>query len=287
MQHPFDHANRPPDIPPDMPDDETVQAVGQFLHRWQAPTADPAVKAAAKAQLMARLAQARAIPQVTARPPLRMSLRWAWLILRSQTRIIHALSWAGTALLLGLGMVVTLISYQTPNGTTLPLILVAPIVAALGVAFLYGEDVDPPLELQMTMPVSPRVILLARLALLFGFNLALALGCSLVLAATQSSVSLLPLVLAWLAPMTFLSALAFTLSVMLFNTTISSVVSIVLWFVLVWRHFGEVAATPYVLVLPDLLATEQYPLLFAGAAALVALALWLSERENRLTATRE
>lgn len=270
MRYPFDHS--------DMPDDDTMQQVGGFLRRWQAPEADPAAKAA----LIERLLRVQTLSPVPVRPPLKMSLLWIGLILRSQMRLINALAWAASALLLALGTLVTFISFHTPNGTTLPIILVAPVVAAVGVAFLYGEEVDPPLELQMTTPVSPRVILLARLALLYGFNLALTLMCSVVLAATQAQISLMPLVLSWLAPMTFLSALAFTLSVLFFDTTLSIILSMSTWFVLVWRHLSDMTLTPYAAYLPDLLSVDLRPILFIGAVALVGLALWLSERESIL-----
>lgn len=270
MRYPFD--------PGEMPDDETMEQVGGFLRRWGAPEADPT----AKARLIERLLRAQTYSPVPVRPPLKMSLLWMWLILRSQMRLINVLTWAASALLLALGTLVTFLSFQTPNGTTLPIILVAPVVAAVGVAFLYGEDVDPPLELQMTTPVSPRMILLARLALLYGFNLVLALACSILLALTQAQISLVPLVLSWLAPMTFLSALAFTLSVLFFDTTISIIISLGTWFVLVWRHISDVTLTPYAAYLPDLLAVDLRPVLFISALVLVALALWLSERESLL-----
>lgn len=269
----------------EMPDEAAMGEVGHFLRQWQAPEADPD----AKARLIALLARAQMRPAntapVLARSALKMSLRWAWLILRAQTRLIHRVMWVASALLLALGTLVTLISYQTPNGTTLPIILIAPVVAAVGVAFLYGEDVDPPLELQMTTPVSPRLILLARLALLFGFNLALALAGSLVLAAARAEISLLPLVLSWLAPMTFLSALAFLLGVLLFDTTLSIIISIAAWFVLVWRHFGDLTVMPYAAYLPDLLAVDLRLTLFAVAPLLVLVALWLSARESRFSNT--
>ena len=270
MRYPFD--------PGEMPDDETMQQVGGFLRRWTAPEADPA----SKARLIERLMHVQTLSPVPVRPALKMSLLWMGLILRSQMRLINVLMWGASAILLALGTLVTFLSFQTPNGTTLPIILVAPVVAAVGVAFLYGEDVDPPLELQMTTPVSPRVVLLARLALLYGFNLLLALVCSVLLALSQAEISLAPLVLAWLAPMTFLSALAFLLSVFLFDTTLSIIVSLVVWFLLVWRHFADLSLTPYATYLPDLLAVDFRPLLFLSAVVLVGVALWLSERESLL-----
>jgi hypothetical protein len=270
MRYPFD--------PGEMPDDETMEQIGGFLRRWTAPEVDPL----AKSRLIERLMHVPMVSPVPVRPPLKMSLLWIGLIFRSQVRLINVLSWAASAILLALGTLVTFLSFQTPNGTTLPIILVAPVVAAVGVAFLYGEDVDPPLEVQMTTPVSPRVILLARLALLYGFNLVLAMACSILLAATQAQISLAPLVLSWLAPMTFLSALAFLLSVFLFDTTLSIIVSLMVWFGLVWRHFADASLMPYATYLPDLLAVDFRPVLFLSALLLVGIALWLSERESLL-----
>ena len=281
MKHSSNHGN--------LPDDETLEAVGDFLKRWPAPEVDSNAKADLITRLMGAYLSAPVLTAVTLRPPLKMSLRWALLILWSQVRIINALSWTASALLLALGTVVTLMSYGTPNGTTLPIILIAPIVAAGGVAFLYGEEVDPPLELQMTMPVSPQLILLARLALLFGFNLALALLCSIVLALAHAEISLWPLVLSWLAPMTCLSALAFLLSIVLFNTMLSITTSVLAWCLIVWRHFADLTPTPYTMIVPDLLRVDLQPLLFAASVGLVLLALWLSEqkREDRLNTSQD
>jgi hypothetical protein len=83
--------------------------------------------------------------------------------------------------------------------------------------------------------------------------------------------------------MTFLSALAFTLSVFLFDTTLSIIVSMVVWLGLVWRHFADLSPIPYASYVPDLLAVDFRPVLFVSAFGLVVLALWLSERESRLS----
>ena len=68
----------------------------------------------------------------------RRDLRWAWLILRSQVRLVHPATWAASGLMIALGALVTLVFYQpTQTGIDLPLVIVAPLVAACGVAFLY------------------------------------------------------------------------------------------------------------------------------------------------------
>ncbi len=119
------------------------------------------------------------------------------------------------------------------------------------------------------------MILLARLALLFGFNLVITLMCSVLLTLAQSQLSLMPLIAAWLAPMTFLSALAFLLSALFFDSLASVLISLLLWIAAALRHF--VIAFP----LPDLLRTSSYPAMLIAAPALVALALWIAEREER------
>ncbi len=177
-----------------------------------------------------------------------------------------------------LGALVTLAFYQpTQAGTELPFVLVAPLVAACGVAFLYGLDADPALELQLATPISSRVILLARLALLFGFNLAITLACSMVLALAQVELSLAPLIAAWLAPMTFLSAFAFLLSVLFFDSLASVFISLMLWVGVTLRRFVEIPN----FFLPDLLQPNFYPLMLLSAPALVLLALVIAEREER------
>ena len=69
------------------------------------------------------------------------------------------------------------------------LALVAPIVAAAGVAGTHRSRRDPAAELVAATPTSGRLLLLVRLTLVFGFDLALALAASAVLpppaAATQ------------------------------------------------------------------------------------------------------
>jgi hypothetical protein len=180
---------------------------------------------------------------------------------------------------IALGALVTLAFYRSAqSGADLPLVVVAPLVAACGVAFLYGLEADPALELQLATPVSPRVILLARLALLFGFNLAITLVCSVVLVLAQIQISLMPLVVAWLAPMTFLSALAFLLSVLFFDSLASVMISLLLWIGAALRHFVQ-----FEIFLPDLLHTSFYPVLLLTAPVLVGVALWLAEHEERWT----
>ncbi|MBN8620051.1 MAG: hypothetical protein J0L63_14175, partial [Anaerolineae bacterium] len=193
------------------------------MQRWEAEPVSAAMTDALVERLMGEM------PAIVDKPSVRMRLKWALLILTAQVRIVQPMLWLASALVIGLGALVTLWFYQVDNSSQLPLVIVAPLVAACGVAFLYGQEADPALELQLASPVSPRFILLARLVVLFGFNLVVTLVCSVGLAVIWPQISLLPLIYAWLAPMTFLTGLAFLLSVLFFDALISVLISMLLW----------------------------------------------------------
>jgi hypothetical protein len=259
-------------------DEREIEEVGAFLRRLPAPPARPE----AKARLMEALLADPALPvsQTSRRavlPPAIPRLRWGLLVLGAQLRIVHRFTWVASLLVMALGFVVTLMLYRPGTGAELPFVIIAPLVAALGVAFLYGVDVDPALELQLATPVSPRLILLARLTLVFGFNLAVGLACSAALALFPTGLSLWSIVLSWLAPMAFLSALAFLLSVLVFDPLFSALMSLLLWGVLVWRRFSDMGMYPFMEFVPNLFAPEFRPLLLLASVAGVVLALWLSD----------
>lgn len=129
-------------------------------------------------------------------------------LLGAEAPVVRRRIWPASALLLLLGFAVTL--FGRGGGSLLA--LVAPAVAAAGVAFLYGPA-DPPLELALATPTSPRLVLLARLTLVFGFDLLLTLAASALVAAVGLAPGgLEALVLHWLGPMLMLSALSLCVS---------------------------------------------------------------------------
>ncbi len=134
--------------------------------------------------------------------------------------LVHREIWITSALVIALGYIAALISAQSVFMYAL-----APLVAAGCVSLIYGPENDPAFELALSTPTSPRQILLARLVLVFGYNLGLVLAATLallpflaghMLQMPQMPQHLQPLfgtlIFAWLAPMTFLSAAALALS---------------------------------------------------------------------------
>jgi hypothetical protein len=101
-----------------------------------------------------------------------------------------------TAVVLVAGILATL-------GTGTPYVaLVAPAVAAAGIAYAYGPGIDPAWELSCSMAVSDRMVLLTRALAVFGLNAALGL------AASGASGAAAAVTFGWLVPMTAVCALA-------------------------------------------------------------------------------
>ncbi|HEV7709748.1 MAG TPA: hypothetical protein VGP16_16240 [Asanoa sp.] len=80
--------------------------------------------------------------------------------------------------------------------------LVAPALAAAGIAYAYGPGIDPAWELSCSAAVSDRLVLLVRALAVFGLN------ATLGLAASAASGAAAAVTLGWLLPMTAVCALA-------------------------------------------------------------------------------
>ncbi len=80
--------------------------------------------------------------------------------------------------------------------------LLAPAVAAAGIAYAYGPGIDPAWELSQSMAVGDRMVLLVRAVAVFGLNAALGL------AASAASGAAAAVTFGWLVPMTAVCALA-------------------------------------------------------------------------------
>ena len=208
----------------------------------------------------------------------RARLSLAWQILLGQVPLVRREIWTASALTMALGTVVALLAADPARGGTV-LALFAPVVAAVGVAFLYGPENDPSLEVALSTPTLPRVVLLARLALVYGYDLALVFAATAVLALMREGSGVWLLVSLWVGPMFFLSSLALFLS-LLFNTTTAVIFALGLWTVrLVSMSQVEGVAAP----MESLEAMwGANPVLLALAALLLAVTLVYLPRQERL-----
>jgi len=252
---------------------EQLLPVVRRLNAWQpaAPTR------ADTARLVASLQSA--LPARSAQYTMR-SLHFIGHLLRVQLGVVHHEIWWASALVMALGVLVTLTSGSpVPSDATLPFALLAPIVAAVGIAFLYGPAASPAIEIELAAPVSMRMILLARLVLVFGFDLGLGLVGSAALSLLHREIAFWPLVSTWLAPMTFLSMLALLLTVLTLDSGLGVLVSLGLWIVQCAARFSARSGAP-LLALPDLTVAGAQLWLWLLAFLLGGLALWIGGRED-------
>lgn len=209
-------------------------------------------------------------------------------LLRSQMPLVQREIWPASAAVIALGYVIAVIAEQ--SGVIYAL---APLIAAACVSLIYGPENDPAFELARSTPTSPRQILLARLVLVFGYNLVLALVATLGLLPVfhQPLAGSLGLIAGWLAPTTFLSATALVLSLWIGAPNAISI-TYAAWLALLMagplRSLHEMSNYAGPAISPELLrlATAyqsfwQNPGLLLGLSALLfALALWSAGRQE-------
>nr|MDT0659172.1 zf-HC2 domain-containing protein [Micromonospora sp. DSM 115978] len=151
----------------------------------------------------------------------------------AEARLIRLAVPIASALVLALG--VALVLFQTAtvgdagSSAGLVLALTAPIVAAAGVAGAHRSGPDPAAELVAATPTSERLLLLVRVALVFGYDLVIAVAASALLAAgSAETAGLNELVGAWLGPMALLSSLSLLIAVR-FGPDLALGVAVGLW----------------------------------------------------------
>jgi hypothetical protein len=101
--------------------------------------------------------------------------------------------------------------------------LIAPGVAAVGIAFAYGPGTDPAWELTLSCAVPDRVVLFARGVAVFALNAGLGLLASTVSGAAAA------LTFGWLVPMTAVCALALAVTVTARSAAVGAGAGVVAW----------------------------------------------------------
>ena len=160
--------------------------------------------------------------------------RYAAALVAAEARLIRPAVPVASALVMALGVAVALVRASPvalpATGAETVLALVAPIVAAAGVAGTYRSRSDPVTELVAATPTAGPLLLLVRLALVFGYDLVLAVAASVVLTATAAggAASLQALIAAWLGPMALLSSVSLLVAVR-FGADVALGAAIGLW----------------------------------------------------------
>ena len=162
-----------------------------------------------------------------------------------------------SAMVLAAGAVATL-------GTGRPWVaLLAPVVAATGIAYAYGPGIDPAWELSRSMAVSDRLVLLVRALAVFALDAGFGVALS---AASGTAVGI---TFGWLVPMTAVCALALAVATVSRSANAGVAAGLAGWALLIVSEQAATgrytnAVTSSGLVLPYL----------AFAAACMAVALY-------------
>lgn len=203
--------------------------------------------------------------------------RHAFQILRGQIPLVQRELWLASALVMAIGLIMAVLAQKA-----VVIHVLAPMVATVCVVIIYGTENDPALELTIATPTSQWQILLARLALVFTYNLVLALVASLSFTWLVPGEVLGSLILGWLGPMAFLSALALVIS--LWASAANAItIAYLSWLLQLISGYLIKNATLFQRLMPSIWqALETYlnfwsnpGLLLIGAVLLCAAALWL------------
>ncbi len=139
--------------------------------------------------------------------------------------------------------VVLAVGALTQVGAGQPLIwLIAPAVAAVGIAYSYGPGLDPAWELSCSMAVSDRLVLLTRAVAVFAVNAMLGLIASAATLGTHASTPAAQLTFAWLLPMTAACALALAVAVTVRSAVAGAGAGAGAWLTLVLAHGATASA---------------------------------------------
>jgi hypothetical protein len=238
----------------------------------EAPAAAPPSSASMVRTALTRAALAPQPPPVRER-----RLGFAGQLLRAEQRLVHPSVWLASVLVMACAAMLAVVGGD--GAATTVLSLAAPLVAVAGVAGVYGPQRDPAFEALAVAMTSPRLVLLARVTLVFGYDLALAVAASAVVRLVAPEVSLVDLVVAWLGPMALLSALSLLLA-MWIGPELSTAVAVSLWALRVLTISVPEFADGWVAAgMQRVWATS--PGSVAATIALLAVAAALSQRHIR------
>ncbi|WP_030442342.1 zf-HC2 domain-containing protein [Actinoplanes subtropicus] len=185
---------------------------------------------------------------------------------RAQLRIIPALIWVASALALAVGVLVV---RHDPHLFA----LVTPLVAAMGIAGVAGTEHDPAVEITAATPTPPRLVLLTRVTLVLGFDVALSLAGSALLGTLGAGLG------DWLGPAALLSALSL-LGAVTVGAEAAAVVVAVSWTLrLAWSDWFD---QRWAWLIPIRALWDTNAETLGGALLLAALAVFLAgHREPR------
>ncbi|MGH3246769.1 MAG: anti-sigma factor family protein [Trebonia sp.] len=208
----------------------------------------------------------------------RLGLGHAAAVLAGQVPLVRRRIWAASVVMLALG---TAIAVTRGEQGGVALALAAPLVAALGVVLIYGPEVDPAAELVAAAITPIRLILIARLVLVAGFDLLLTVAASGLVATVGGAHGLWVVVSGWLGPFALLCSLSLLLAVW-WGPSLAAFGALAVWSLDVLARAGdtELLSAWQAAALAHLWTTSAGVLAVAGT--LFAAAVFLAPYRMRL-----
>ena len=162
-------------------------------------------------------------------------------------------------------VVVLLTGAVATLGTGTPYVpLLAPAVAAAGIAYAYGPGIDPAWELSQSMAVSDRMVLLVRALAVFALNALLGL------AASAASGIAAALTFGWLLPMTAACAVALAAATLTRSANIGVGAGLAAWIIVVLAGRAATGQFTAAITAPALVLPYLITALCGGAIVLFA-----------------
>ena len=142
--------------------------------------------------------------------------------------------------------------------------LLAPAVAAAGIAYAYGPGIDPAWELSLSMAVSDRMVLLVRALTVFALNAVVGLTAS------AASGAAAELTFGWLVPMTAMCALALAVATLARSASAGAAAGVAGWIITVLAR--QATAGRLTAAVTDSMLTLPYLAVAVAGAAVVLFA---------------
>jgi hypothetical protein len=206
-----------------------------------------------------------------------------WLVFKRQVPLVHKSIWIA-ALVVNVFMLALVFLGRTGARHNLHsvegvLALFTTVAAAAGVAFMYQAEHDAGYEIILSTPTSIRIVMICRMVLVIGYNMALAALSSAIISIALGG-TLWDFMHIWLGPMLLLASISLAIMVT-FGSMVSLAVSLLLEVIQ-----GITAALERVIPAVSFLRAnllQTTPLALCIALLLIVFAVYYAPRQPRLS----
>ncbi len=213
----------------------------------------------------------------------RRGVNHLWLVLARQVPLIHKSIWAASIFVNVLMLVLVFLGREGArhnlHNVEGVLAFFTTIAAAAGVAFMYQAEHDAGYEIILSTPTSVRIVMICRMMLVVGYNMALAAITSAIIAIALGG-TLWDFMHIWLGPMLLLASISLTISV-IFGSVVSLAISLLLEVVQAVISSVEKMIPVVYFLRVNLLQTT--PLALCIALLLIVFAVYYAPRQPRLS----